>query len=120
MSFTSRQPCDEGVMRSSHNGKDCEEHVDKWVLDAAIIGSSISFIDGTVVNVALPVLQTSLQASVAQTQWVVESYSLMLSALILVGGSLGDRLGRRRIFSAGVFLFGAASLWCGLAPDILQ
>ena len=90
------------------------------MLAAAILGSSITFIDGTVVNVALPVLQSELGASVAEAQWIVESYALMLAALILVGGSLGDRLGRRRVFSAGVLLFALASVWCGLAPDIIQ
>jgi EmrB/QacA subfamily drug resistance transporter len=90
------------------------------VLAAAILGSGITFIDGTVVNVALPMLQSELGASVAKAQWIVESYALMLAVLILVGGSLGDRLGRRRVFSAGVLLFALASIWCGLAPDITQ
>jgi EmrB/QacA subfamily drug resistance transporter len=90
------------------------------VLTAAILGSSITFIDGTVVNVALPVLQSELGASAAEAQWIVESYALMLAALILVGGSLGDRLGRRRVFSAGVLLFALASVWCGLAPNVTQ
>ncbi len=92
----------------------------RWVLIAAILGSSITFIDGTVINVVLPVLQRELNASVAATQWIVESYALMLAALILVGGSLGDRLGRKRIFCAGVVLFALASVWCGLAPNIAQ
>jgi MFS family permease len=120
MLSSARQPCDEAVIRSSGDVGDCEERTGRWVLAAAILGSSISFIDGTVVNVALPVLQSALGASVAETQWVVESYSLMLSALILVGGSLGDRLGRKKMFSAGVFLFGAASIWCGSAPNVTQ
>jgi EmrB/QacA subfamily drug resistance transporter len=77
----------------------------------------MTFIDGTVVNLALPVLQDTLGATIAQAQWVVESYALMLSALILVGGALGDRLGRRRVFAIGVVVFGAASLWCGLSRD---
>jgi EmrB/QacA subfamily drug resistance transporter len=72
------------------------------------------------VNVALPVLQSALDATTAQVQWVVEAYALFLAALILVGGSLGDRWGRRRIFAAGVGLFALASLWCGLAPDVNQ
>ncbi len=87
----------------------------RWVLSAAILGSSITFIDGTVVNVALPVLQQRLHASVVAAQWIVEAYALMLAALILVGGALGDRLGRKRVFSAGVVLFAAASAWCGLS-----
>ena len=92
----------------------------RWVLAAAILGSSITFIDGTVVNVALPILQRDLGASVGQAQWVVESYALMLSALILVGGSLGDIFGRKKIFSIGVFIFGIASALCGLAQDANQ
>ncbi|MEO8574532.1 MAG: MFS transporter [Pyrinomonadaceae bacterium] len=96
------------------------ENVGRWVLAAAILGSSISFIDGTVVNVALPVLQGDLGATVGQTQWVVESYALMLSALILVGGSLGDLFGRKKIFSIGVLIFGLASALCGVAQDANQ
>lgn len=115
-----RQPCDEAIVRSHPEAKGHDQAAGRWVLAAAILGSSITFIDGTVVNVVLPVLQSELGASVAQAQWIVESYALTLAALILVGGSLGDRLGRRRVFSAGVVIFGAASIWCGLAPDITQ
>src|ERR1700722_9679056 len=89
-----------------------------WILAATILGSSMAFIDGTVVNVALPALQSALGATLAQVQWVVESYALFLAALILVGGSLGDIYGRRKIFVAGVVLFSAASVWCGLAASI--
>ena len=78
------------------------------------------FVDGTVVGIALPAIQASLQATIAGVQWVVESYALLLGALILTGGSLGDLYGRRKIFAIGVFLFCAASIWCGLAPDIPQ
>jgi EmrB/QacA subfamily drug resistance transporter len=85
------------------------------VLAATIIGSSITFIDSTVVNVALPVLQHELGTDLVGAQWIVEAYSLMLSALILVGGSLGDRLGRRRVFSAGLLLFAIASAGCGMS-----
>jgi EmrB/QacA subfamily drug resistance transporter len=77
----------------------------------------MAFIDGTVVNVALPVLQRDLQATVADVQWIVEAYSLFLAALILVGGSLGDHYGRRRIFAMGVVIFAVASVWCGLSPN---
>ena len=80
----------------------------------------MAFIDGTVVNVALPALQSALGATVSEVQWVVESYALFLAALLLLGGSLGDLYGRRKIFAAGVALFGIASAWCGLAPDIFQ
>ena len=88
------------------------------VLAATILGSSMAFIDGTVVNVALPALQNALHASITDVQWVVESYSLMLAALLLVGGSLGDILGRRRVYVFGVTLFAAASAWCGLSRNI--
>ena len=78
------------------------------------------FVDGTVVSVALPAIQSSLQTNIAGVQWVVESYALLLGALLLTGGSLGDLYGRRKIFTFGVFLFCAASIWCGLAPNIRQ
>jgi EmrB/QacA subfamily drug resistance transporter len=90
----------------------------KWILAATILGSSMVFIDGTVVNVALPALQTSLNANVIDVQWVVEAYALFLAALLLAGGSLGDHFGRKRIYIIGVSLFALASIWCGLAPNI--
>ena len=80
----------------------------------------MAFIDSTVVNVALPALQSALHATLADVQWVVEAYALFLAALLLIGGSLGDRYGRRRVFTAGVVVFSAASAWCGLAPNIGQ
>jgi EmrB/QacA subfamily drug resistance transporter len=89
-----------------------------WVLVAAIPGSSMVFIDGTVVNVALAALQSALHASIADVQWVVEAYALFLAALLLVGGSLGDLYGRRKVFLLGTILFASASAWCGFAPDI--
>ena len=92
----------------------------RWVLAATILASSMAFIDGTVVNVALPFLQTSLNATAIGIQWVVEAYALFLSALLLVGGSLGDRYGRRRIFNIGVVVFAIASVGCGLAANIEQ
>lgn len=88
------------------------------MLAATILGSSMAFIDGTVVNVALPALQNDLHASIADVQWVVESYALMLAALLLVGGSLGDIFGRRKVYVFGVAVFAAASAWCGLARNI--
>ncbi|MDA2911057.1 MFS transporter [Nitrospiraceae bacterium AH_259_D15_M11_P09] len=90
------------------------------VLAATILGSSMAFIDGTAVNVALPTLQAEFRATVVEIQWVVESYLLFLSALILVGGALGDRFGRRRIFASGTALFAGASVWAGLAPNVDQ
>ena len=86
----------------------------------AILGSSMAFIDSTVVNVALPALQASLGATVVDMQWVVEGYGLFLSALILAGGSMGDLFGRRRMFLAGTIVFAIASVACGLAGNIHQ
>ena len=92
----------------------------RWILLATILGSSLTFIDATVVNIALPALQENLDANVTDVQWVIEGYALMLAALILVSGSLGDSYGRKRIFIMGVILFTGTSLWCGLAGSIQE
>jgi EmrB/QacA subfamily drug resistance transporter len=110
-----KPPCDEGVVRSKGASVPCASTSGPWVLAATIIGSAMAFIDGTVVNVALPEIQTRLNATAVDAQWIVESYALFLAALILVGGSLGDHYGRKRIFSLGVALFATASVCCGLA-----
>ncbi|HEX3371515.1 MAG TPA: MFS transporter [Candidatus Acidoferrales bacterium] len=89
-----------------------------WILAATILGSSMAFVDSTVVNVALPALQKNLGGTVVDLQWVVEAYALFLGALILVGGSLGDLFGRRRMFLLGVAVFAAASMACGFAANI--
>jgi len=102
-------------MRNDSSNLRASGHI---VLAAAILGSSMAFIDGTVVNVALPALQNAFHASVADVQWVVESYALMLAARLLVGGSLGDIFGRRKVYVFGVVVFAAASAWCGLARNI--
>ncbi len=86
------------------------------LLTAVVLGSSMAFIDSTVVNVAVPAIQKNLGASLAAMQWIVNGYTLVLGAFIIIGGSLGDHLGRRKIFLAGVILFAAASLLCGFAP----
>jgi EmrB/QacA subfamily drug resistance transporter len=88
------------------------------VLVVAILGSAMTFIDSTAVNVSLPVLQRDLHTDAGQTQWVIESYALFLSALILLGGALGDLYGRRRIFVIGVLIFALSSLACALATNI--
>lgn len=90
----------------------------RWTLIACILGSTIVFVDSSVVNVALPALQEDLDASLAGQQWVVEAYLLTLSALVLTGGSLGDLFGRRRIFVLGVGGFGVTSVLCALAPSV--
>ena len=115
------EPCVEASIRSVAPGASpCARTAQRWVLAATILGSSMAFIDSTVVNVALPALQTELGAAVADVQWVIEAYSLLLSALLLVGGSLGDRYGRRRVFAIGIVIFAVASAWCGFAPGIRQ
>jgi EmrB/QacA subfamily drug resistance transporter len=86
-------------------------------LVAAILGSGIVFLDGTIVNVALPAIRSDLHGGLAAQQWVVEGYLLTLSSLLLIGGSLGDRLGRRRVFAAGLAGFGVFSLLCAIAPS---
>src|SRR5579862_5961878 len=113
-----RLPCDEAAIRSGAGAVSCKPSSAPWILAAAILGSSIAFIDSTVVNVALPALQSSLGATVVDVQWVIESYGLFLGALILVGGSIGDLLGRRRVFLSGVVVFAIASAWCGMATTI--
>lgn len=108
-------PCDSGVIATASDCPQREPATGKWVLVTTILGSSIAFIDSTVVNVALPALQSDLGATVTQVQWVVESYALFLAALILVGGSAGDRFGRRAMFVVGMAVFTIASAWCGMA-----
>ena len=115
-----RAPCDEAEIRSGDAVIPCKPDAAKWILTATILGSSMAFIDSTVVNVALPAIQANFHASVVGMQWVVESYGLFLAALILVGGSLGDRFGRRKIFVIGVVIFAIASLACGFAGNIQQ
>src|SRR5438067_2320353 len=110
-----RTPCDEAVMRLAEAGNPCGPKARAWILVATILGSSMAFIDSTVVNVALPAIQSSFRATVVDVQWVVESYGLFLGALILAGGTLVDLFGCRRVFIAGVTIFAIASAGCGLA-----
>src|SRR5438445_13565649 len=117
---SNKTPCDEAAMRSVGPGVPSGAEARPWILAATILGSSIAFIDSTVVNVALPALQSSFHATVVDVQWVVESYGLFLSALILVGGALGDFVGRRLMFLLGVGMFAAASVGCGLSSNITQ
>src|SRR3984957_9905818 len=115
-----RTPCDEIVAQSTSATVPCVKEARAWVLAATILGSSMAFIDSTVVNVALPALQASFHATVVDLQWVVESYGVFLAALILVGGSFGDRFGRRLIFIVGVLVFALASAGGGIAANIHQ
>src|SRR4030088_1875272 len=90
----------------------------RWVIVATVLGSGIAFLDGTVVNVALPAIARNLHAGVAGLQWTVDSYLITLTSLMLLGGSLGDIYGRRRLFVAGLAAFGVASDLLALAPPI--
>jgi MFS family permease len=110
-------PCDALVIRTQALSLVHPCRRKKLALAATILSSSMAFIDGSVVNVALPSIQSELHASVAAIQWVVDAYLLFLGALVLVGGSLGDKLGRRTVFIAGIGLFTLASIGCGLAPS---
>lgn len=90
----------------------------RWTLAACVLGSSMAFIDGTAVNVSLPVMQRDFGAAVSGLQWVVEAYALMLASLVVVGGGLADRLGVRRMFATGIVWFAVASVACGMAPTL--
>lgn len=113
-----RPPCDDASILAARASSPCAARHGPWVLVAAILGSSMAFIDGTAVTVALPAIQLDMQATASQIQWVIESYALFLGSLLLTGGSLGDLLGRRRVFLAGVVVFAAASVGCGLASNL--
>ena len=118
MSAIFSEPCGENIIRAGATGSTCTKASGRWILAATILASSMAFIDGTVVNVALPALQSNLNATAIDVQWVIEAYSLLLSAFLLVGGSLGDHYGRRRIFLIGLVIFAISSAACGLAPTI--
>jgi EmrB/QacA subfamily drug resistance transporter len=115
-----RQPCDKLVAAAdAKRPAPCTRPAEAWILAATILASGMAFIDGTVVNVALPALQTSLGATLADGQWIIEGYELMLGALLLLGGAAGDRFGRRRVFALGVVLFTLASVACGLSRGVV-
>jgi EmrB/QacA subfamily drug resistance transporter len=111
-------PCDKGVASAATDRAPCAKKAEPWVLVTTILASSMVFIDGTVVNIALPALQRALGATLSDAQWIVEAYELMLAALLLVGGAAGDRFGRRRVFAIGVVVFTAASIVCGLSDRV--
>jgi EmrB/QacA subfamily drug resistance transporter len=117
MAVIAKPPCDEAaILTGAADGIDAVRG--RWVLAATILGSSLAFIDSSVVNVALPALQSAFDATLADIQWVVESYALTLGALLLTGGALGDLRGRRKVFAGGVFIFAGASAWCGLSHSV--
>src|SRR5882757_9832294 len=114
------QTSDAGAIGAAPCATPCERSAAPWILATTILASSMVFIDGTVVNVAVPALQRELTASLVDVQWVVEAYALFLAALLLVGGAAGDRFGRRLVFLLGVALFALSSVWCGLAGSVRE
>jgi EmrB/QacA subfamily drug resistance transporter len=110
------QPCDAGVIRCTRTSAPCQPSSRPWVIAAASLGSGMAFLDSTVLNVALPAVQVDLGVSAREAQWVYGAYALVLAALLLIGGSLSDRYGRRRGFVLGAAIFAVASVWCALAP----
>src|SRR5215471_10440055 len=114
-----RPPCDAGVIEATLAFDAALSQRRKWLtLGATIVGSSMALLDGSVVNVSLPAIQRALHADAAATQWIVNAYLLLLGAFVLIGGSAADLYGRRRIFVLGVAVFTAASISCGLSPNI--
>ena len=115
-----RPPCDAAVIRAAAETPGCASRAKRWVLIATILGSSIAFLEASVINVALPAIQDALGASVSTMQWIASAYTLLLAALTLVGGGAGDRFGRLRLFRWGTVLLAAASVACGLASSPSQ
>lgn len=119
MSVVQRGPCEEGQIRAAGAPDQLLSASRKrWILVATVLGSSLTFIDGSALGVALPAVQNDLQAGPAAVQWVSNAYLLTLGALVLIGGAAGDRFGRRTVFLIGVALFALASIACGLAPTV--
>ena len=110
------RPCDEGVIRATRTSAPCRASSRPRVIAAASLGSGMAFLDSTVLNVALPAVQADLQVSARGAQWVYGAFALVLAAFLLIGGTLGDRYGRQRVFILGAAIFAAASVWCALSP----
>jgi len=115
-----RPPCDAGVLRGAPETPGCAAHARSWVLLVTILGSSVAFLEGSIINVALPAIQRGLGASVGEMQWIASVYTLLLAALTLAAGSLGDRFGRRRLFVVGLAILAAASAGAGVAENGTQ
>ncbi len=118
LTATAPAPCEEGAIRATAIAGNCGPSAKTWVLAGTILASAIAYVDESVVNIALPAIEKNLSASVAVIQWLINAYTLCLAALLLIGGAAADRYGRRRMFIIGVSIFAAASLVCGIAPDV--
>lgn len=119
MSVAHRGPCEEGQVRAAAApDQPLPASRKRWILVATVLGSSLTFIDGSALGVALPAIQNDLGAGPAAAQWVSNAYLLTLGALVLIGGAAGDRFGRRKVFLIGVAVFALASIACGLAPTV--
>lgn len=118
MTASAPAPCEEGAIRATALAGNCGPNAKTWVLAGTILASAIAYVDESVVNIALPAIEKNLSASVAVIQWLINAYTLCLAALLLIGGAAADRYGRRRMFIIGVSIFAAASLVCGIAPDV--
>jgi EmrB/QacA subfamily drug resistance transporter len=118
LAYGGQQPCDRAQLSAPTRLRHCPQRDKPWVLATAILGSSLVFIEGSVVNLALPAIQADLEIDSAAVQWVVNTYLLVLGAFLLVGGSLGDRFGLRRVFVLGSGIFGFGALACALAPSL--
>ncbi len=113
-------PCDEAAIRSVRPDPSCVAAKKFWILAATILGSSMAFVDESVVNVALPAIEADLKVAVGVIQWLVNAYTLCVASLMLIGGAAGDRLGRRKVFITGAAVFALGSVWCGLSPTVAQ
>jgi EmrB/QacA subfamily drug resistance transporter len=117
MSNAKALPCNEVAIRASVSVPACAARR-TWVLTAAVLGSTLAYVDESVVNVALPKIESDLHTTLSAMQWVINSYTLCMTALLLIGGATADQFGRRRIFLIGTTVFAVASIGCGLAPDV--
>ncbi len=118
MSGLQARPCDELIIRSTAAATPCTKRQQTWVLAACVLGSSMAFIDSSVVNVALPKMESELATTLPAMTWVINAYTLCMSALLLIGGAAADQVGRRRIFMIGISIFSIASIGCGIAPNV--
>ena len=118
MIVTERPPCDAALVRSAPETPGCASHARRWVLTATILGSSLASMIASIINVALPSIQETYGATVTEMQWVASSYTVLLAALTLTGGAVGDRFGRRLVFQAGVAALALSSIAGSLAPNV--